>query len=81
MLRSMFKQVASLAHLEEERYTPHSLRRGGATFSYQSGVPLENIKRHGMWRSSAVDRYLTTIPLFNAPVASMFVLRLTNHEF
>ena len=80
MPRSMFKQVASLAHLEDEHYTPHSLRRGGATFSYQSGVPLENIKCHGMWKSSAVDRYLSTIPLFEAPVASMFVQRLTNFQ-
>ena len=80
MLRSMFKQVAYLAHLEHEGYTPHSLRRGGATHSHQSGVPLEDIKRHGMWRSTAVNRYLQTQPLFNAPVAATFIQRLTNFE-
>lgn len=31
--------------------TPHSIRRGSATFAYASGRTLEQIKKLGRWRS------------------------------
>lgn len=37
--------------------TLHSLRRGGALYLQQSGVPLPDVGRHGGWRSNAVLRY------------------------
>ena len=39
------------------RYSGHSFRRGGATFSSSCNVPLEAIKAQGDWRSS-VEQYL-----------------------
>lgn len=44
-------------------YTLHSLRRGGATEAYGSGVAsLQEIQQHGNWRSSAVHEYLPSDP-------------------
>lgn len=40
-------------HLE---FKPYSLRRGGATFLLQQGVPLDTILVRGRWRSLAVAR-------------------------
>lgn len=42
-----------------DRYTLHGLRRGGATHVFQSDPSTrDEIKRHGLWRSNCVDRYL-----------------------
>ena len=81
MIRKLFKKAASLAHLDHAGYTPHSLRRGGATFSYHGGVPVHSIKRHGTWRSNAVDNYLASQREFNTPVSHNFVKLLTNYEY
>ena len=47
MLRALMRRVAQAAGLAEQNYTPHSLRRGGASCSFHNGVPLDSIKRHG----------------------------------
>ena len=43
---------------EEEDYSLHSLRRGGATFAYQCNIEAEMIKRLGNWASDAYKRYI-----------------------
>jgi len=43
-------------------YSGHSLRRGGATWMYQAGVPTETIRALGDWRSSAYLKYITVAP-------------------
>ena len=48
-------------------YTPHSLRRGGATFFAEKGVPLPAIKRHGKWRSDAIELYLKRMTQKSSP--------------
>ena len=48
--------------LNSKSYAGHSFRRGGASFAYQSGVPLELIKALGDWGSDTILIYLT-IPL------------------
>lgn len=40
------------------RYSLHSLRRGGATTSYQAGVSFTEIQRHGGWSSNAFWDYI-----------------------
>lgn len=37
----------------------HSFRKGGATFLASCGVPLDQIKSRGMWKSMSVLRYLS----------------------
>lgn len=41
-----------------DRYSGHSLRRGGATFGLQCGLPVDLIKIQGDWKSNCVERYL-----------------------
>jgi integrase len=42
---------------DAERYSLHSLRKGGASLAASRGVPLRQIKQHGRWRSDAVFLY------------------------
>ena len=71
-LRAMFHQATLAAVLSDKNYTPHSLWRGGASFCFQAGVPIEHIKKHGTWSSQAVDRYLLQHQAFQTPVALGF---------
>ena len=48
--------------LDPADFSGHSLRRGGATFAFQCGIPSELIKLQGDWRSDAYMLYLT-LPL------------------
>ena len=57
-----------------DRYSSHSLRRGGAQYLRDSGVPRDLIKIMGRWRSDAVDEYLKTASTKTVRfVASLFV--------
>ena len=78
--RATFHRVALLAGLGKANHTPHSLRRGGATFSYEAGVLIPFIKRHGTWTSSAVEGYLLGRPFFDTPVARTFGKLLKNYH-
>ena len=46
-------------NLPGKDYGSHSCRRGGATAAVKAGVELRLVKRHGNWRSSCVDVYIT----------------------
>lgn len=37
--------------------TLHSLRRGGASYLQEAGVPIPDVAKHGGWRSAAILRY------------------------
>ena len=79
VLRAMFGRTAREAGLESKGYAPHSLRTGGAKYSFTKGVPLQFIKQHGTWKSLEVEDYLIKTPLFTTQVAQRFVNTLTNH--
>ena len=70
--RAQFRLLLQRANLGRFGYTPHSLRRGGASHSFQAGVPLQARKRHGTWVSNAVDLYLLSSPPFHTPVVRAF---------
>ena len=55
---SCLKCLISALGLDPDNYSPHSFRRGGATFAFQSGVPEHLIKLHRDWRSDAFRAYL-----------------------
>jgi site-specific recombinase XerD len=40
-----------------DAYSPHSLRRGGATAMFEAGVPVATISKHGRWLSDAINCY------------------------
>eukprot|EP00438_Fugacium_kawagutii_P035450 Skav216631 [mRNA] locus=scaffold1255:7240:22746:+ [translate_table: standard] len=62
-------QSFRVAHLD---FKPYSMRRGGATFLLQEGVPLEAILIRGRWKSVSVARLyledgLSLIPSLRLP--------------
>jgi hypothetical protein len=58
LLARQFKTLITQLRLNPKTYTLHSLRKGGASLAHSMGVPLEHIKSHGTWSSSAVWTYL-----------------------
>ena len=44
--------------IDSTSYSPHSFRRGGATFAFDSKIPPEFIKAQGDWRSDCYLVYL-----------------------
>lgn len=54
------KWKLALRHLrlEDQGFTLHSLRRGGARYLQDPGVETSNIARHAGWRSSAINDYV-----------------------
>lgn len=52
------KQVAKSYKLDTRRYTPHSLRYGGASALAARGVPDSHIQIMGRWKSLAFLQYL-----------------------
>ena len=79
-LRKLFHRACTDANLQDAGYTPHSLRRGGATTAYEAGVTINEIKRHGTWRSDAVESYLFAQPIYATPVTDTFALLLQDYQ-
>ena len=57
-IRKLQHKIWHCLGLTHCNYTPHSLRRGGATFYAEQGLPLDEIKKLGMWKSEAIQVYL-----------------------
>ena len=62
------------------KYSSHSFRRGGATWAFQNGVPVESIQNLGDWHSDSYKRYLFMDLNQKMDTANMMVkdLRITN---
>lgn len=59
----LIKSAVCLIGLDSQNIGLHSLRRSGASFLHMIGVPLEDIRMAGDWRSMAVLLYLVN-PFF-----------------
>ena len=55
---SFLANVIKAAGIDSTSYSPHSFRRGGATFVFEAKVPSELIKAQGDWRSDCYLIYL-----------------------
>jgi hypothetical protein len=55
---SKLKSVLSLVGVDSQKYSAHSLRRGGASFAFRAGLSPLEIKQRGDWASSAFERYI-----------------------
>lgn len=64
--------VASFLNLEKpDEYTGHSLRATSATVLADSGVSIENLKRHGQWKSTTVmEGYIRDSKKMKTEIAS-----------
>ena len=64
-----------------DRYSGHGLRRGGATFALQCGLPVDLLKIQGDWKSNCVERYLeSSFPLCKKVADSMGSCAQTFHS-
>lgn len=57
---SFLKYCVSLIGLSPEDVGLHSLRRSGVTYMYSLGIPIEDIRKMGDWRSLAVLLYIAS---------------------
>ena len=57
-LMARIRNWLKLIKEDEQAYSLHSLRRGGATFAHQCNIESEMIKRLGNWASDAYKRYI-----------------------
>ena len=55
---SFLSKVITTLDLDSQSFSPHSFRRGGASFAFECNVPAELIKFQGDWRSDAYLVYL-----------------------
>ena len=69
--RKHLKDVCRLLQMQNP-VTFHDFRRGSASWAFQNGVPLEQIMKHGTWRSDAVWSYLSSAPTLHSPVSLAF---------
>ena len=53
------KHFLSQLGFDPSSYSSHSVRRGSASFMFESSVPNHLLKAHGTWRSNAYTRYLS----------------------
>ena len=44
--------------LQKASFSCHSFRRGGASWAFQNGVPIETIRQIGDWKSNAYMKYI-----------------------
>ena len=58
MFTAKLKNLLSRAGFSPDKFSGHSLRRGGATFLYQYGASTLEIQACGDWMSSVFTRYL-----------------------
>lgn len=75
-----FRAILLSLGLPAKDYACHSFRRGGASFSFQAGIPVDLIKSLGDWHSDAVFLYLTvslTIRLQSVNILSKAILSNT----
>lgn len=57
-LQYYLKSWLTKAGYKPQRYSCHSLRRGGATFAFSRKVPSESIQKMGDWASDCYKKYL-----------------------
>lgn len=76
-LVSKLRSHLAILGVDPTFYAGHLFRRGGASFTYQSGAPIELIKALGDWLSDTVLIYLTmplTVRLHSANMLCKAIL-------
>ncbi len=62
--RKHMQSACSSLGLSQYNFSPHSLRHGGATYSFMSNVPIEDILLRGRWRQPLSARtYIQSGPM------------------
>ena len=75
--RKHLKRVSSILNLPRS-LTFHDFRRGGATWAFLNGVPIQQIQAQGTWSSSCVWRYINLPPSAISQVSRTFQAHLSS---
>ena len=85
---SFLARVIKAVGLESTSYSPHSFRRGGATFAFEAKVQSELIKAQDDWRSDCyliylemTDRQKRAAATGMAAAISHIAVQFSNHFF
>ena len=73
------RKVLSQADLPASKFSGHSFRRGGATFAFRCGAPVELISLQGDWSSDAVLLYIAQPLERRISMASMIARNMPEH--
>ena len=69
-VRKVLKAINKKLGLNPSHFTFHSFRRSGATFAFNSHIPVRSIQRHGTWTSDCVWRYIQADQSYGEHLAS-----------
>ena len=72
MARKHLKRVCTLLG-PTKHYTFHDFHRGGATWVFRHGVPIQDIQAQGTWSSQCVWRNIQLPPSATSSVANTFL--------
>ena len=61
-LRKHLKIILCNIGLGADIFTFHTFRRSGATLACNLDIGLDSIRRHGMWKSDAINSYMVEDP-------------------
>ena len=78
MISACLSKIITGLGLNPSHFGFHSFRRSGVSWAADHNVPIQNLKAHGGWSSSAINCYLTHTPIASSTVATTFQ-RLLNH--
>ena len=72
MLRLHLKNILIDLNMDHTKFPFHTFRRSGAILAYNLDINMEEIKRHGTWRSDSVYTYIVADPQRAVGVANNF---------
>ena len=71
-LRKHLNTTLQILGMASKNFTFHSFRRLGATLAYNLDISMDSIRRHGTWKSDAVNTYIVEDPQRASGVARSF---------
>ena len=72
VVRKHLSNILSHLNLHPSQHSFHTFHRSGATLAYNLDIDMEKIKRHGTWRSDAVNAYIISDPNVASGVSARF---------
>ena len=72
MISATLSRLLSSIGLNPSYYGFHAFRRSAVSWAADNDVPLQNLKAHGGWSSSAINVYLKHTPKAASTVATTF---------
>ena len=72
MVSATFSKIITSLHLNPAHFGFHAFRRSAVSWAADHNVPLQNLKAHGGWSSSAINHYFKHTPKASSTVATTF---------